>query len=432
MKAPLILPTGALLAGICFGFVVGRIPGDSRKEDGTGGSPIRGTDRGSWSSGDGSGHYSGSNRLSVSRVSRRSDLQMSFAVMSSSQLADEAAKLRTLPSAESLGETLLLYGAWAEVDPLAALSHARRMGPAGEAARRQVLQGWASYAPAAAAEWFQENKAQFSPEQPPGNGSGAATERMNAAAVIGRAWAKEDASAALAWATSLDGDFARSVDAVISEVAREDPRKAVRLADGLESGGGTKAREAIATQWGSTDFAAANSWIKTLPSAEQDLMRSRALSALAVSDPRAAAKEFDQMSDGADKERGVAELMKNWGAGDFHEAERWLAVQESDSVKKAGIESLIAEVSVADSASAKVIIDSVTPGPARDGALAAYIRSSAPNQPQSLLVLVDGISNDADRWQSLAWVMSRWKQEDPEAAESYLKENFSDEGNAIR
>lgn len=320
----------------------------------------------------------------------------------------------------------MLYGAWAEVDPLAALTHAVRLGPAGEAARQEALRSWAGYEPSAAAEWFKANKARFSLEPRIGDASGAATERMNAASVIGRAWARQDAEAALSWASSLEGDFHRSVDAVIREIAKNDPHEAVRLAGGLESGGSVKTREAIAMQWGATDFDATDAWIRTLPAAEQDGLRSRAISALSLTDPQAAALAFDGIPDGESKERGVVDLVKNWAAKDFREAERWLGTQQSDTVKKAGIESLIAEVSATDPAAAKTLLDSVAPGIVKDGALASYIRSSAPDRPESLLVLVDGISNDADRWQSLALVMSRWKEVDPKAAELYLQQNFSE------
>jgi len=348
-----------------------------------------------------------------------------YSSMDKTQLAEAAARLAYLPPGERMAETLMLYGAWAEIDPLGAMSHAGRLGSAGEAARQEVLRSWAGNDPSAAAEWFKTNKARFSQELRTGEASGAATERMNAASVIGRAWASQDAEAALSWASSLPGDFQRSVDAVISEIAKSDPQEAVRLAGSLESGGSLQTREAIALQWGATDYAAADAWIRTLPAKDQERLRSRAISALSLTDPQAAAMAFDGMRDGAGKERGVADLVRNWAAKDFQEAERWLSAQQSDTVKKAGIESLIAEVSTTDPAAARSLLDSVAPGIVKDGALASYIRSSAPDRPESLLVLVDSISNDADRWQTLAWVMSRWKEEDPQAAESYLQQNFS-------
>jgi hypothetical protein len=432
MKSKFIFPAGALIAGVLLGFVAGRSGGvrDAHplhsESLGAAGAPRRTSQTAtaqfgkSSSGGDVSRRGSSGNR----------NMRELYSGMDKAQLADAAARLEYLPPAERMAETLMLYGAWAEVDPLAALSHAGRMGPAGEAARQEVLRSWANYEPSAAAEWFKTNKARFSPEQRTGDASGAATERMNAASVIGRAWARQDAEAALSWASSLEGDFHRSVDAVISEIAKGDPTEAVRLAGGLESGGSARTREVIAIQWAAVDFAATDAWIRTLPAAEQAGLRSRAISALSVTDPQAAARAFDALPDGEGKERGVADLVKSWASKDFHEAERWLSAQESDSVKKSGIESLIAEITATDPSAARTLLDSVAPGIVKDGALASYIRSSAPARPESLLVLVDGISNDADRWQSLAWVMSRWKEEDPKAAELYLQQNFSENKSA--
>ena len=85
-------------------------------------------------------------------------------------------------------------------------------------------------------------------------------------------------------------------------------------------------------------------------------------------------------------------------------------------------------MAVENPAGARGLLDSLEPGAARDGAAVAYIRFSTGGKPEELLDLASSLTNDADRGQSIACVISRWKQVDNDAAERYIVENFGNAG----
>src|SRR5690606_9072733 len=103
------------------------------------------------------------------------------------------------------------------------------MGFAAVFVRPTILQSWASVDPENAAKYYSENPREFSMM---GGGRG-----QNGAASIAAEWAKQDPQAALAWASSLNGDDKnRAMTSVVREVALEDPKKAAELAQGMAPG----------------------------------------------------------------------------------------------------------------------------------------------------------------------------------------------------
>jgi hypothetical protein len=239
-------------------------------------------------------------------------------------------------------------------------------------------------------------------------------------------WARQDPEAALAWAASLGADAGRSISAVLGETAVENPGLAIRLTELTDPSVVRLAQGEIARQWAGRDFPAAERWIRTLPADQQDGAMAKAIASLSIRDPEHAATQLDSMPEGADRERAVEIVMRHLATEDTGAAERWLDAQTSDTARRAGAISLVSAMAAENPAGARALLDSLEPGAARDGAAAAYIRSSPDGGPEELLELARSLTNDADRGQSIAFVVNRWKQEDNEAAERYIVENFGD------
>lgn len=422
MQPRWILPVSTLCAGIAFGFIAGKTTVHREKTSDVESIPVR-------------ARFSKPDRLSpesasavrslvAGGTSRGGGVLKDHSSLSSGELAREVAKLEHLSSGERAAETLLLFARWGEVDPLAAMAQARAYGAAGEAARCEVLKSWSNGDPHAAAEWFARHAGEF----PAGQQGRSVSERGTASSVIARAWARQDPEAALAWAGSQGPEAGRSISAVLGETAVDNPALAIRLTRSADPSVVKLAHGEIAWQWASRDFPAAKRWIRTLPADQQDGPMAKAISSLAITDPEHAAQQLNSMPEGGDRERAVEIVVRHLAKEDTGAAERWLDSQASDTARRAGAISLVSAMAVENPARARGLLDSLEPGAARDGAAVAYIRSAPGGNPEELLELADSLANDADRGQSIAFVISRWKQEDMDAAERYIVENFGNAG----
>lgn len=422
MQPRWILPVSTLCAGIAFGFIAGKGSGHPSKPDGGENPHARPrpskVDRLSTES------ANAVRSLVSGGVPKGGNASRDYSSFSPAQLAKEIARLEHLPAGERASETLLLFARWGEVDPLAALAQANLYGVAGEAARCEVLKSWSTNDPRAAADWFVKNTGQFAGVQP----GRSVSEREIASSAVARAWAKQDPEAALAWAVTRGPEAARCVGSVLGETAVENPALAIRLAESADASVLKSASGEIAWQWASMDFSAAEKWIRTLPSDCQNAAMARAIGSLSLSDPEKAARQLDSLPDGAERERAVGLVMRQLAKEDTAVAERWLESQPSDAARRAGAIGLVTAMAADDPAGARGLLDVLQPGPARDGAAAAYIRSASSVKPEDLLEIAGGLSNDADRGQSIALIITRWKQEDGEAAERYIMENFGSAG----
>lgn len=421
MQPRWILPVSTLCAGIAFGFIAGKGSGHQAKYRDEENMQVRlrpsRPDRPSPES------ANAVRRLANGGASG-SDMLKDYSLLSSGELSREIIRLEHLPVGERAAETLLLFARWGEVDPLAALAQANAYGVAGEAARCEVLKSWSTNDPHAAADWFGRNAGQFTGVQQ----GKSVSEREIASSSVARVWAKQDPQAALAWAASRGPEAARAVGAVLGETVLEDPALAIRLAESADVSLLKPASGEIAWQWAGKDFSAAEKWIRTLPADCQDSAMAKAISSLSLSDPEKAARQLDTMRDGVERERAVGIVMRQLAKEDPAVAERWLDSQASDTARRAGAVSLVSAMAVEDPAGARGLLDVLQPGPARDGAAAAYIRSASAARPEDLLELASGLSNDADRGQSIALIITRWRQEDAEAAERYILGNFESAG----
>lgn len=359
--------------------------------------------------------------LKGSQASGTLQLMQSLELLSASQLQDEARRLQSRPIAENQAEILLIHARWAEMDPLEALAHARSMGAAGEGARRAALESWAGYAPEQAAEYFSTHSAEFLSSPGSFAGGEPAAGRDLAAALLARAWAKQDPEAAFHWAESIGAGGSRAMVAALGEVARTNPTLAVQLAGGMNGGDRTKANAEIANQWGAQDFRQAEKWIHGLPANEQATAMAKAIAGLSIRDPQAAARHLDAMESGTSRDMAVPELIRNWVSKDTPAAIDWLTSLTDEQARRNGMPHLVSAMAAQDNAEALDFVKKLPQGRAQDAGMAAYIRADTKTAAPDLLRLTEGITDDADRGQSIALIVSRWQLEDAAAASEYVR-----------
>jgi hypothetical protein len=79
----------------------------------------------------------------------------------------------------------------------------------------------------------------------------------------------------------------------------------------------------IAGKWASTDFAAAETWIRSLPAESRDRAMSEALGSLALTDPDGAAAKVASLPEGRDRDRAVESIAGPWARKDPAGAAAW-------------------------------------------------------------------------------------------------------------
>lgn len=352
----------------------------------------------------------------LARIQALMDL---YAGMDATQLQAEADKLERLPMAQRIMASLLLFGRWAEVDPMGALAHTDRMGFGGMFVRPTILQSWASVDPENAAKYFSENPRQFAMMGGPGGGGPMGGD--GGASVIAGEWAKLDPEAALAWANGLQGrDKTGALASVIREMAGKDPAKAAEVASTLSGDDQARAYREIAGQWGGSDFTAAKAWINGLPADARDEALAVALSSFASSDPTAAAAEVASLSQGRDRDRAVEDVAQAWARKDPAAAAAWVVQQQTDDPDDA-IRGVMMNWANQDPAGAVAFINQQPQGELRDEAISTYVFSNRNANPQEAITLAESIGDDGARNRAIGMTAMRWMREDEAAARAYIQ-----------
>ncbi len=435
MKNPWILPAAALLIGGAGGFVAGK---NGAPAAATPSETASSTSRSSRASAGTSGGESGRGgnraksiediRTKPGQLGRIQALLDFYQNLDPTQLEAEAAKLENLPINERIMASILLFGRWAETDPLAAMAYSDKMGMAGMFAKPTILQGWASTDPENAAKYFAEHPREFAmmgmgPMGGGRNGGG------GGASLIAAEWAKSNPEAALAWAQTLKGnDKDQAMNSVVRELAMTSPQKAVQLATTMEGEAKTNAYESIAAQWGAKNFTEAEAWIKTLPADQQDAAMASAIRSLAAQDPQTASTKIAAMTDGDSKNRAIGEVVDAWSRENPAKAAAWLATQNAEASGRA-MRELMGNWARQDDAGALSYLTSQPAGEARDQATQAYVWSNRSSDPKSVISLAESITDEGDRQRAVGVAAMQWMQTDPEAAKAYIQSSttISDE-----
>jgi hypothetical protein len=413
MKNPWIFPAAALAIGALGGFLAGKntSPADAAAKEEASGPRTRSQNRPETASND--SKRSGTRARSTDEIyrapgqnNRIQALMDYYAGLTPEQLEAEAAKLEDLPMSERMVASVLLFGRWAETDPIAAMAYTGKMGFTGNFVRPTVLQSWASIDPAGAAKYYTENARDFmgmgmmgGGRGPMGGGSGAST--------IAGEWARQDPAAAMAWANSLTGpDKASAMGSVIREVANGDPAKAWGMVATMDQDSQTRAYEDIAAKWASKSFPDAEAMIRALPADQQNAAMASAISSLSKSDPKLAAAKAAAMPEGDDRNEAISTVARNWSRDNPKEAATWAMTQ-----------------------GALAFLNGQEAGAVRDSAASAYVMNNRTGNSAEVLKVAESITEKDARERAVRVSAMRLISEDPVAGNTYIQGSdlFSDE-----
>lgn len=366
-----------------------------------------------------------------SQTSRVKGLIDLYTNMDPALFADEAAKLEDLPFSERLLASFLLFSAWSESDPLAAMEHANsKMGMAGNFVKPTILQGWASSDPVNAAKYYEDNKGDFRMMSMFGGRGGGGGGGQTPAGTIAAEWAKQDPNAALLWAQGLEGnDGTQATVGVLSEIAKNDPSKAAGMAVSLDDAARSKAYESIATEWARKDWKATESWLNTLNGEEKDQATMSAVRGLAGTNPTLAAEKLAAMPEGENRDRITDDVAGAMARENPQDAVKWLEANASEDAQRNSMREVVSTWTMSDPKAARTWIDSKDAGPVRDSAVQTYLFSNPDSTPQDSLTMAQTITDDRSRERAVGMTVGRWMIEDKDAATQYVEksETFSPE-----
>jgi hypothetical protein len=432
MKNPWILPSAALVIGALGGYITGNNTqgSDSAQTAENEGMRTRSSSRAEISQSESSAKRSKRHadpseiRRMPGSSSRVQALIEFYGGLTPEQLAEEARKLEGLPMNERMMASFLLFGRWAEVDPTAAMSFSNTMGFAGMFVRPTILQSWASTDPENAARYYAQNPREFAMMGMMGGGRGPMG-GQGGASIIASEWARQDPAAALAWASSLTTEKSQAMSAVVGEVAKTDPAKAASMLSTMSGTDLGDAYRSVATQYGASDFSAAQAWIRTLPTDQQAEALASAIGGLSNKDPEAAAKQLALMQEGDAKNGVVGEVIGDWARVNPTAAAELLKKQTDEGAQREGMRQLMSSWVSQNPTAALQYANSYEAGPVRDSALQSYVWSNQTGAPADLVKVAETISDEGDRNRTIGIATSRWMREDEASAKAYIQQSTS-------
>jgi hypothetical protein len=438
MKNPWIFPAAALVLGAVGGFLTGKNTSSTAAAPPEEGSVTRtrsqsrplaaSADAKRSSSSASRGHSTAEILRTAGQSDRLQALMDFYAGLTPEQLEEEAAKLEDLPMSERIMASLLLFGKWAETDPTAAMAYTEKMGFAGNFVRPTVLQSWASKDPQGAAKYYSDNARQFAMMGMMGGGRGPMG--GGGASVIASEWARQDPTAAFAWAGTLTGNEKNSaMSSVIGEIATSDPKKAAGMVASMDAASQGRAYEDIARKWGSQNFSDAEGWVRTLPAEQQSAAMASAIAGLSKENPQLAAEKIAALPAGDSRNEAVSTLAQNWSRQNPSEAAAWLLKQDDAAATSRAMGEVMPNWVSQDPKAALSFVTSQAAGEVRDSAASAYVMSNSKSAPAELVKVAETISDEGNRSRTLGMTTMRWMQEDPVAAKAYVagSEAFSAE-----
>lgn len=426
MKNPWIIPAATLAVGAIGGFISGK--GASSSD--TAAASFESAQRERAGSRSASGADEESKRAS-SRVKSVADAVNTpghsarvkalidyYATLTPEQLAEESKKLENLPMSERIMASILLFGRWAEVDPMSAMANSNTMGMAGMFVKPTILQSWASVDPENAAKYYSENPREFAMMGGMGRGPGG----QNGASMIAGEWAKQDPQGALAWAASLSGaDKNDGMASVIREVATTDPKKASELVGSMDPDERGQAYASIAQSWGASNFSEGLAWVQTLPESERSAAQASLINGLSQTDPKAASLQIASMAEGDDRNRAVQNVVENWSKTDPKAAIAFLMTEEDADTQARGIGDAISNWVGQDTQAAHAYVETLESGDVRDEAVSRLVGADTKSEPSVLMEMAETIDDERERGQTMGLAAMKWMREDETAAKAYIQ-----------
>lgn len=336
-----------------------------------------------------------------------------YGSLSPAELAEQAKGLSTLSWEDRIVASNLLFSKWAETSPRQAMEYANKMGPRSFMEKNAVLQTWSANNPEAAAAYFSENKNIMD---------------GRSAGVIAGEWVRLNPDAAFAWVNTLNaGEKNEALRSTFGAFAETNPAEAAKRAASLSEEELTNSRvmESIASQWAKKDWAATESWLATLPEAQQAGARMRAIEGLASVDPTKAAEQAVLLPEGNDKQRAIANVARTM-AMENPVAAANLIVQNSPTENNgrgrmgSGLGEVMGSWVYSDTEAAKNWIGTLPEGANKTEAILSYSRMTPSKNYTETIGMASGIENERLRDFAVTSAVRNWMKDDPAAAQNWV------------
>lgn len=336
-----------------------------------------------------------------------------------------------------------VYGEWAEIDPEAALMHARRhfesgqlqsevislavnkwgadnphdawvwvdqnlTGPLREQAMTDLVIGWTRRAPANAADWLAS--------------TGVTSSALYTAAAM--TWAEQDPEASLAWTASLPSTKASksALNAVALEWARQDPQTAAAALDPYlkTANNGPELATILADVWGTSDPASTATWIETLPAGSVREQAAGTLATIwATHDIDAALAWVDTLESAPMREQVIAHLGTALGGLEPGRALDWLLSLPSDEAAN-GITGALNSWAATDAMGLYAWINDASDPQIADLARRSLGDVITQEDMFGAMDLALGITDDQLRENTLARYYRYWRKDDLASADEWF------------
>jgi hypothetical protein len=273
--------------------------------------------------------------------------------------------------------------------------------------------------PAGAAKYYTDNPRDFMMMGMMGGGRGPMG--AGGASTIASEWARQDPSAAMAWANSLTGnDKGPAMNAVVQEVANGDPAKAWGMVTTMDKDSQARAYEDIAAKWGAKSFPDAEAMIRGLPADQQAAAMSSAIAGFSKTNPKQAADKAAAMPPGEDRNSAISIVAKNWSRENPKEAATWAMTQGDDATKSDAIDKIMPNWVAMDEKGALGFVTAQGAGPVHDSAATAWVMNNRSGSATESLKIAESITDKNQREQAVRVGAMRLMIENPEAGKAYI------------
>ncbi|MEP2774520.1 MAG: hypothetical protein ABJQ29_16275 [Luteolibacter sp.] len=246
---------------------------------------------------------------------------------------------------------------------------------------------------------------------------------QGAGAIIAGEWAKQDPDAALAWASGLKSGSGDAMKSVVSEVAKSDPAKAAAMAATMPEGDRKNAYESIALEWGAKNFTEAAAWANGLPADQRDAAMASAIAGLAQSSPQLAATELSKLTNADALREAAPTVAKNLARQDVKGSMDLVNGLSDDGAKRESMREVMPIWTASDSAAALAFVKSQTSAEVKDSAARSYIYSNSTAPFSEQAEVAALISDERDQARTSGMVAMRWMQQDEAGATEYINSN---------
>ncbi|MBK1790145.1 hypothetical protein [Persicirhabdus sediminis] len=300
--------------------------------------------------------------------------------MDSAQFSEACQSICDHPLADvRRGELSMLYRAWVQKDPHAAMQHVIENDPA-PGVRMNAIAGWAANDPTAAVVWAREQKALDGSEQ---------------------------------WLTG-----------VARGIAEQDVNAAKAVLAEIEGAGGQ--RQALAGMMPyitAGGFESAQTWLASIDDAslqnEAYRMAARKMTDL---DAARAGEWASEITDGKTQSQVLAAVSKQWVKTDIEQAQKWVETLPSERRRDAAAE-LVRELAKTDPYAASDWLYSMGDDVSLSRAQEILAYTAARNNPGAALEGATLIQNEQKRNKHFTTILGRWMKEDPAGAKEWMQVN---------